>query len=92
MNVHTERGQWHASFTIGYLAEVGVTEQILPKFPKFQKSWVPEHVLCIPGSLSFTTHEFGNKTCLNFFATELYYLGDNLKKWLSHYQGNNEEA
>ena len=40
--VHTEHGQGQAPFTrekSTYLAEVGVTEQILRKFPNSQKSW-----------------------------------------------------
>ena len=39
--VHTEHGQGQAPFiqeTLAYLAEVGVTEQILRKFPNSQKS------------------------------------------------------
>ena len=39
--VHTERGQWQPSFIqqkSACLAEVSVTEQILRKFPNFQKS------------------------------------------------------
>ena len=87
MNVHTERGQWQASFTIGYLAEVSAMEQILPKFPNSQKSWVSEHVLCIPDSHLLTTHEFGNK---KFWI--VLYLGDILKKWFNQYQDNIEEA
>ena len=40
--VHTEHGQGQAPFMrekSAYLAEVGVTEQILRKFPNSQKSW-----------------------------------------------------
>ena len=40
--VHTEHGQWQASFIhekSACLVEVSVTEQILRKFPNSQKSW-----------------------------------------------------
>ena len=40
--VHTEHGQWQTSFMwekSSCLAEVIIMEQILQKFPKYQKSW-----------------------------------------------------
>ena len=75
--VHTEHGQWQASFIqemSAYLAEVSVTEQILRKFPNFQvilgelsmrKQW--------PGSF-FSTHalEPGNKATSTSLTTDIF--------------------
>ena len=81
MNVHTERGQWQASFTIGYLAEVSVTEPISQNPGFLSMFCASEAHFCSPHT------NFGTKT--KFFVTKLYYLDDILK---SHYQVNSEES
>ena len=66
--VHTERGQWEASFTrekSACLAEVSVTEQILWKFPDIMGE-LSMHKQCVPGSFSPPTHEAGNEAKLRY--------------------------
>ena len=58
--VHTECGQWQASFIREksvFLAEVSVTEQILRKFPKFPEilGKLSMHKQCVPGYF-FSAH------------------------------------
>ena len=74
--VHTERSQRQAPFIrekSEYLAEVGVTEQILRKFPNSLKSWgeLSMRKQCVPGSF-FSTHglEPGNeaRSCIDVVA------------------------
>ena len=63
--VHTERGQWQASFIqekSAFLVEVSVTEQILQKFPPEILGELSMRKQCVPGSF-FSAHaqEPGNK-------------------------------
>ena len=75
--------QWQASFISGYLAVVSTTEQILQKFPKSRKACMGPWTCAVHGRLT---------NMFKVFVTELYYLGNILNKWFSHYQANSEEV